>query len=147
MNKLAKKMNRRGFTLVELIVVIAILAILAGVAIPVYSNYIKEANKAADYQLLDSIKTAAAFAATEKGIKLATPTSPEITGIVVENNSVTVTTNPAVTVTMADITNYCGTNIVLKGCKTATWADGAWTLTGDAVAVTTPSSPSPTVNP
>ncbi len=64
-----KKMkNRKGFTLVELIVVIAILAILAGIAIPVYSNYIKKANEAADLQQLDAIKTAVAFAATDKAL-------------------------------------------------------------------------------
>ena len=54
-----------GFTLVELIVVIAILAILAGVAVPMYSGYIAKANQAADYTLLDSVKTAAIFVATE----------------------------------------------------------------------------------
>ena len=50
-----------GFTLIELIVVIAILAILAGIAIPVYSGYIEKAKEAADLQVLDARISRATF--------------------------------------------------------------------------------------
>lgn len=56
-NKLLKRSNG-GFSLVELIVVIAIMAILVGVAVPVYSSYIEKSQKAADTQLADEIKHA-----------------------------------------------------------------------------------------
>ena len=56
-----------GFTLVELIVVIAILAILAGVGIPVYSGYIKKAEDAGDNQLLAAVNTAFAAACASNG--------------------------------------------------------------------------------
>ena len=56
-----------GFTLVELIVVIAILAILAGVAIPAYSGYITKAQDAAVVTELDAIATAAQAANSTAG--------------------------------------------------------------------------------
>lgn len=54
------KQNKRtaGFTLVELIVVIAILGILAGVGTVGYSGYIKNANKNADRITASSVMTA-----------------------------------------------------------------------------------------
>ena len=42
-----KKSNKKGFTLVELIVVIAIMAILAAVLVPTVTSKIKDANKSA----------------------------------------------------------------------------------------------------
>ena len=62
----SKKMTA-GFTLVELIVVIAILGILAGVGTVGYSGYIKKANAAADQQLLSHLNTAFAAACAANG--------------------------------------------------------------------------------
>ena len=64
-----KKMKKnRGFTLVELVVVIAILGVLAGVAVPVYSGYVKKAHQAADNQLLGAVNTAFAAACIENNV-------------------------------------------------------------------------------
>ncbi len=48
MQKVLRKTNKKGFTLVELVIVIAILAILAAIAIPTVSNVIKTANENVD---------------------------------------------------------------------------------------------------
>lgn len=66
-----------GFTLVELIVVIAILGILTAIAVPTYSGYVKKANMAADQTLVETINTAFAAACIENQVDLSAVESNE----------------------------------------------------------------------
>ena len=59
------KKNKKGFTLVELIVVLVIIAILAAVLVPTVSGYIKRANKTADQTAAKTAYTAYSSALTD----------------------------------------------------------------------------------
>ena len=53
-----KKTNNKGFSLVELIVVIAIMAVLVGVLAPQFLKYVESSRRAKDIQLASSMQTA-----------------------------------------------------------------------------------------
>ena len=58
MNKKQKSLTNKGFSLVELIIVIAIMAVLVGVLAPQYIKYLDKSKISADKQLADNLRQA-----------------------------------------------------------------------------------------
>lgn len=83
-------MKNKGFSLVELIVVIAIMAILVGVAVPVYSSYIEKAQKSKDEQMVDEIKHAIEIAAVGESWYQQLPNGGAVGTVVISKTGTTV---------------------------------------------------------
>ncbi|MFT5951032.1 MAG: type IV pilus assembly protein PilA [Francisella sp.] len=106
MKKLQTQMQK-GFSLVELMVVIAIIAILAAVAIPMYSNYTTKAKISASLAGLGGLKTT--IAEENTAVAVSGSTATVLTGVnevavdtAVERNGTSFTTQ--VTAATGDIT-------------------------------------------
>ena len=70
--KMKKLNNKKGFTLAELLIVVAIIAVLAGISIPIFNSQLEKAREATDTANLRSAYAVAATAvldsSTETGV-------------------------------------------------------------------------------
>ena len=138
--KKVTKSTKKGFTLVELIVVLVILAILAAMLVPALTGYIKRAREEKDYQMAATVLTAAQSAATYQYSKLTTSTgSTTISWGTPAGNGTTVSTLvgdatgkvTACSFKMSNATGlFTGTGTVTIDGHIYTWtaSTGAWTV-------------------
>jgi type IV pilus assembly protein PilA len=129
------KRVQQGFTLIELMIVVAIIGILAAVALPAYQDYTVKAKVGNALSSVDSLKTAVVLCVQETGTK--TGCSGGTNGIPA-NNTFTATKEVAsVAVTDGAIVATLGTGINAGGVdgKTITWTANpgttavTWTIT------------------
>lgn len=79
MKKTQKKLGNKGFSLVELIVVIAIMAVLVGVLAPTLIKNIEKSRESKDAQNIEQIKSSAEVALQDETVYQNTVSSSDVT--------------------------------------------------------------------
>jgi type IV pilus assembly protein PilA len=132
--------NQKGFTLIELMIVVAIIAILAAIAIPQYNDYTARAQMSEAYTLASGLKTpiAEAFAQDNDAAKsCVVPPNSVITGKYVDEVEAGANSPCTITATMKTE----GVNSKASGktvTLTFTPATGAWACSTNAAAEVQP---------
>ncbi len=98
---------QKGFTLIELMIVVAIIGILAAVAIPAYSNYTKKAKFVEVTQATQAVKSAVEMCAAD--LQTLTGCSDGSNGVPAALGAAAQTATPAVGKYVAQVTTTDGT--------------------------------------
>lgn len=129
---------QKGFTLIELMIVVAIVGILAAVAIPSYQNYTKRAAYSEVLAAMASIKTAVGVCLVQAAARTECDTDAEV-GVVPPSgvatgavNTIAIGTNAAITATPNAYKGILATDTCTL-TPSATGGGATWTYSGVCV--------------
>jgi len=132
------KQAQKGFTLIELMIVVAIIGILAAVAIPAYSTYTKKAKFTEVVQATQAAKTAVEVCAVDTNdLTMCDASTQGIPADIVAGNptkyvSTVAVANGVITATARTTGGLDGETYILSPAYTSV-AGTTWTATGTCI--------------
>ena len=113
--------KQSGFTLIELMIVVAIIAILAAIALPAYQQYTKQARFSDLQTAADGLKTNFSVCYAKEGdaskcntADLLGITYPTSTNFTIASTAIDTATSGAVTITIKGDTNAVGKDCIVS---------------------------------
>ncbi|MBR1573132.1 MAG: prepilin-type N-terminal cleavage/methylation domain-containing protein [Lachnospiraceae bacterium] len=129
-----KKLNRKGFTMAELLIVVAIIAVLVAIAIPIFTTQLEKAREATD---VANIRAAYAEAAAEAITSDAATITKQTAATTKSTGAIDkITPENLGPWSSGDITITKGQKVTVTGTKSGD--DWTWSLSGGATVSTTP---------